>query len=690
MDLEEFVVDLSAAVATRAAADNEFTSVAFMSEVAERLADVEEIESLHVLSFEGVGSKRRRLAVHGFDLDDADNSIALAVLAFGEDEILPRLAQADARRVLASLEAFLVDALSGEFEVGREEAAAEYQLAADLRSRGRNVSRYKLYLVTNYVMSDRVKEFESSELNGVPVDYHIWDVGRLHQVSESARGREELVIDLSEWLPIGMPALEVPGSDDAFVTYLAAVPADVLAELYGRYGSRLLEGNVRSYLSNRGKVNKGIRATIQREPDRFLAYNNGITATATQVTLGDNGNLVKITDLQIVNGGQTTASLFYVNRDESPRPDLSTVYAQMKLVVVSADVSAELVPQISRYANSQNRVSEADFFSNSPFHVRMEELSRRLLVPAQAGVNYQTKWFYERTRGQYQNEKAKLRATQARQFDLQYPKSQLISKTDAARYEVSWQLKPHMVSRGAQLNFVAFATSVAAEWNRSDLKFNEIYFRGLVAKGILFNRARFLISHAEWYESGYLANIVTYTVAKLVAEVAKQGRGGSLDLQSIWNTQAISEAIESECLRIGELVLGQLTSPQRVVVNVTEWAKREECWTRVAAAPFILSDGLIRGLESPQKRVDRASTAAAAQKIDGGIASQQQVLNLGQEYWIVLKDFATRTRIISPTDDSILRIVTSQRGGVPTERQAARLLKLKETAEGRGFAPDEL
>ena len=220
---------------------------------------------------------------------------------------------------------------------------------------------------------------------------------------QSAQGREPLELDLREWGVPGVPALKVADSAGDVTTYLAAMPGGLLASLYRQHGSRLLEGNVRSFLTIRGKINQGIRETVMKDPSHFLAYNNGISATASSVEF-DDGSITRITDLQIVNGGQTTASLFYATqgrRDVS----LDDVFVQMKLVVVSPDEALEMVPRISRYANSQNAVREDDFFSNSPFHVRMEDLSKRLLAPAKAGVNYQTKWYYERTRGQYLNER---------------------------------------------------------------------------------------------------------------------------------------------------------------------------------------------------------------------------------------------------------------------------------------------
>ena len=250
---------------------------------------------------------------------------------------------------------------------------------------------------------------------------------------------------------------------------------------------------------------------------------------------------------------------------------------------MSPELAQALVPNISRFANSQNRVNEADFFSNSPFHIRLEELSRRILTPARPGVAYQSKWFYERTRGQYANEKAKLgNSAEEKKFAATFPRTQVITKTDAAKYVVSWARKPHLVSSGAQKNFVAFAEEVARKWESSSESFNESYFKDLVGQAILYNTIRAAVAKQPWYRSGYLANIVTYTVAKVSDVIAKAGRG-KFEFDSVWQRQEISEATRKFALKIAEQVLRVLTSDRRPVANVTEWAKRDQCWETVQA-----------------------------------------------------------------------------------------------------------
>jgi hypothetical protein len=687
MEIDAFRAELLNQAQVRGAAEGIFTKDAFLAEVADRLADAGDIEQLNVAWFEGEGKRRRRLTVHAYDLDDADNSVALAVLRWGGGAEVGKFNYTEATATLSRLESFLEEAVSGEFVVGREESSPVYQLAEDLRRRGSNVSRYRLYLLSDQLLSTTSKVLPSSSLNGVPVDFHIWDIRRFFQVSESLTGRDQLVIDLTTWVSGGLPALEVIASSDDTRTYLAALPATMLAELYDKHGSRLLEGNVRSYLSNRGKVNKGIRTTVLSDPAHFLAYNNGITATAVGVKAKD-GRIQSITDLQIVNGGQTTASLFYVRRENMTAP-MGDVYVQMKLVVIEPAAAADMIPRISRFANSQNRVSEADFFSNSPFHVRLEELSRRTLAPSKAGVNYQTIWFYERTRGSYQNERNKLTPAKQRKFDELYPKSQMIDKTTAAKYEVTWGMQPHQVSSGAQKNFAAFANLVASRWESAPDAFNELYWKNLVAKGLLFERVRTAIAKADWYQKGYLANYVTYTLAKLAYEVGRQARGRDFNLEKIWASQSVPQTVIDECLAIGIKVQDILTADARPVQNVTEWAKKPACWAAVQTVEHPLSPELLAELDDRIVTTDRRRAAAAIQKIDTGISAQVKVYQTQPSQWVAVEEFLRSSRQLSPTDASILDLVTGRKPGVPSEAQSKRLLGLLQKAAERGFRADD-
>ena len=241
----------------------------------------------------------------------------------------------------------------------------------------------------------------------------------MYRQATVGRGREDIDVDLANTFGGALPVLPAQQPEADHESYLAIMPGKVLAAIYDRWGTRLLEQNVRVFLQHRGKVNKGIRATIENEPNMFFAYNNGITATAEEVDIDDDGGrllLRRLKNFQIVNGGQTTASIHSAQRRQV---DVSQAFVQMKLSVVDPERANSLVPKISEFANSQNRVSAADFFANHPFHVRMEEFSRRIHAPSPDGTFRQSKWFYERARGQYADARGGLTQAQRKKFDLE-------------------------------------------------------------------------------------------------------------------------------------------------------------------------------------------------------------------------------------------------------------------------------
>jgi LmbE family N-acetylglucosaminyl deacetylase len=333
-------------------------------------------------------------------------------------------------------------------------------------------------------------------------------------------------------------------------------------------------------LQARAAVNKGIRDTILNDPKMFFAYNNGITATAASVIVKeaeDGLRMTGIEDLQIVNGGQTTASLFHTRRKD--KANLDNVFVQMKLSIVSPELSEAVVPKISEYANTQNRVNAADFFSNHPFHIQMEAASRRLWAPAAEGTQRETKWFYERARGQFADAQAKLTAAETRRFLAEYPKNQMFTKTDLAKYENVWDEHPRFVNLGAQKNFAKYAERISEEWKKNSGGFGDDYYRRAIARAIIFKRAEKVISEQRWYAGGYRANIVAYTIALVGYCIAAQGK--ALDFQKIWQRQGIDPLLYDTIGRVGRLVQDDLTSPPEKTSNISEWAKRDACWQRL-------------------------------------------------------------------------------------------------------------
>jgi hypothetical protein len=663
-----------------------FAEEAFINEVSRRFTEAEEVDTLIPCHHRTVGAKGRILRIDGYDLGDEEGHIVVAVSDFEPGE-QRTLGSPDALKLVTQARGWVEGALDGTMLAGLEESSPAFELAWEIHSRRESTFKVRIYLLTNNSLSARLKELPAEEIDGISYEYHLWDIERFRLVEESTRGREEIDIDLTEWAADGIPVLAAPITANDVATYLAIIPGDVLAAIYRRYGARVLESNVRSYLSLRRKVNKGIRGTIMQEPELFLTFNNGITATAGEVKVitADSGpRMTALRDLQIVNGGQTTASIFYVDKDDRDA-DLSNVFVQMKLTVVDSELASDLVPKISRYANTQNAVSEADFFSNHDFHKRMEEKSRRILAPAKPGARFQTKWFYERTRGQYASERSKLSTAGMRQFDVQYPKSQLLTKTDAAKYLNSWSGRPHVVSAGAQKNFLEFAKSVEEQWKRNSEFYSEDFFRALISKKILFDTIRSRVMAADWYTTGYLANIVTYTMAKLAQIASGQSMGGDLNFSAIWQEQAVDDRLLELIDDIAWAVYLELTDDSRPVVNVTEWAKREKCWDAVQTLEVREVARVKEFVVFREQLANEAREAKLDQRLLNGIEAQVEVTKLGQRYWSNLRDFVRTQGIATEKDLSIIRYATGEAGRVPSEAQAQLLVKLDRRANEAGF-----
>lgn len=195
---------------------------------------------------------------------------------------------------------------------------------------------------------------------------------------------------------------------------------------------------------------------------KFFAYNNGIATIADSIVTEKNeqGLVIKsFKNLQIINGGQTTASLALAVIKNNA--DLSGIYVQMKLSIIKSEIERpELIRLISKFANKQNKVTDADLNSNHPFYGRIENYSRKIKTPIIPNSTIQTIWFFERVRGQYDQGKMKLLTKKERDiYEKLNPKNQKFTKTDLAKFINSSLMKPYDVSWGAEVNMKKFQAS---------------------------------------------------------------------------------------------------------------------------------------------------------------------------------------------------------------------------------------
>ena len=543
------------------------------------------------------------------------------------------------------LGAFTEWCLGGGF-VELEESSPVFDMASHIHSFRDSLARIGLCVITDGRTT--VETLPQDDLRGVPVSRSLWDIVRLHRLSTSGRRRETISIDLRERCGGSLPCLQAATTQEGYRAFLTLVPGDLLRGIYADYGTRLLERNVRSFLQARGKVNRGIRDTIMGEPERFLAYNNGITLTAESVELCSNPGVTAITrldGLQIVNGGQTTASLLATGRG---RADLSQVYVAAKLIEIRSGASHdELVRNVSRYANSQNRISEADFSANDPFHVGIEELSRTIWAPPAAGTQRETRWFYERARGQYQVARAaETTPARRRMFITMHPTSQRFNKTDLAKFENTWDQLPHIVSRGAQKNFSDFTIRLD---DRGRVEPDRAYFERLVAKAILFREAERIVRRQNF--GGYRANIVTYTIA-LLCNATDQ----LLDLGRIWRDQAIGETLERVVGELSHEVHAIITNPPNGR-NVTEWCKSEACWDAVRGGASTAAVGGLRDEVMNSDAVRRENRRGLADLPDEYVENMRRVVEINSEGWRLLADWGAQTGALTVPEQQLARRV---------------------------------
>lgn len=670
--LEEFHQDFFQEVMASADVDGLYAEDAFFELFCEYLADAGEFDTADRASYcPPTGGIR----VDGYAGDPSQSGgvLSLVILDFSQSPELARLTQTDMNAIFKRLENFLGKSLDSRFRNSLEETSAAFGLADLIAVRWPTISKIRLFLVSNRQLSAKVDGREAGEIDGRHLSYSVWDIERLHRFAASGFGREEIVIDLEADYGGPIPLLPAHMGDADYKAYLAVVPGPQLASIYDRWGSRLLEQNVRVFLQARGGVNKGIRNTIDNDPDMFFAYNNGITATAEDLITRESKDgllLTGLRNLQIVNGGQTTASIHAAKRRNA---DLSKVFVQMKLSIVPSERAIDIVPRISEFANSQNRVNAADFFANHPFHVRLEEFSRRMFAPSPDGTFRESKWFYERARGQYQDARGLLTPAQRKKFDLEYPKSQLISKTDLAKYLNVWKGHPDIVSKGAQKNFAHFAGLIGIEWKKQPDAFNEDFYRHAVAKALVFRATEEIVTEQSWYQGGYRANVVAYALAKMGYDCEQ--REEFVDFDAIWRAQGISENMGAALALVAEAVHDVLVSPSGGISNVTEWAKQQACWARVKALEIDWPESWLSELIDKDRLREGKRTGIKEQKLLNGIEAQALVVSVGGQVWGQLSAWGQARKLLSPTELGILQVAASVPSRIPSEKQALRVIE---------------
>jgi hypothetical protein len=639
------------------------------------LSDAGETENYRLCYDEKISKRGVEHKVNAYALYENYETLDLFITIYNADSTIQAITKTDADKAIDRLAKFFRNSIYKDYVNELEESSEIFDLAqtlANVPEVKEFLTRVNIFLLTNGEVKADLKS--TDKVAGYPVFYRVIDINYLFNLSEKSRVPIEIDFESNR---ISIPCIESQSENEDYQSYLAIIPGEALATIYEQYGPRLLEQNVRSFLQFTGKINKGIRKTILEEQHMFLAFNNGIAATAEEVEIIDlpdnTGKAIGfVKDFQIVNGGQTTASIYHTWKKNNA--DISKIFVQLKLTIIKDRKNfAEIVGRIAEYANTQNRVSASDLSSNRENHVILEKLSRTIWAPPKAGETHQTRWFYERSRGQYKNERIRYGITPSRrkQFDKQNPRSQMFTKELLAKYVNTYSevyhgkklvIGPHFVVRGSQKNYAQFLNY------NFDNKPDNIYFEDAVALAILFKTAEKLygIKPNAIGDMRYIT--VPYAIAWLGFRLNYQ-----LDLYRIWKTQGLSVLLQEKLNEIMVKIEDFIKSNAPGSLY-GEWAKKEECWTTIKENDLDISlESLKEDLASKttikRKRISDDETAQAELN-----ASIERLRSVHPQTWKKIEDWGRTTENLSQYQSNMANTIGNK---VRTKRNFSEIERMQ-------------
>lgn len=660
MTLEEFREELINDIKSQSLVDSDYPAEIFIEYCKDILINdfgvISDLNSTFI-DYKTTNNQFRNMRLDASYIELSINTIHLLFSDFNDGPVQP-INNESIQNKASLMTNYVLNCLKGYFN-NSADSDQTAQTARDLRKNLDLIKKIHLIIVSTNKKSERLKTTLSMKPLEIgnklfDVDLTLLDIEGIFETKSATFKRDDIVIKTEEYgFPKGIPCIKADIISPDYDSYLAVVPGKFLSDIYMKYSARLLESNVRSFLNTRGEINKGILNTILNDKTRFFAYNNGIATTAEEIVLEkrDGGTYItEFKNLQIINGGQTTASLAssVIKYDAN----LQGIFVQMKLSLIkNKDNEDELIRLISKYANKQNKVTNADLNSNHPFYTRIEEFSRKIKAPLLPNTTVQSIWFFERARGQYDQSKMKLKTKRERDlFEMQNPKAQKFTKTDLAKYINASEMRPFDVSWGAEVNMTRFQAIMEKEWDKTNLKFNEGYYKELIAKAIIFKEIERIISNEEWYQNnkGYRAQLVPYTFSKFVYEAAKLRR--FINYRKVWEQQTCLDEYKTDLSKIAKMVYDVFNDNNRQILNIGEYAKREICWNKLNEKSYQLSSASISQLiDKEEKEIDSRSERSE-QRLSNEVSSEVAIFNLGIPYWEKVIEVGTQLGELSSYD----------------------------------------
>lgn len=673
----------------------------FVTKAIDELESLGELNDPVPLSVEIKGHRGALMSFDAYAYDEADSSLVLISSDFNnERDNAPVLTNSRINELYTRMRRFVEECVGGNITDLCDDSDPIINVAKEFKKKiGKSLTDsevlcFKFYIISDAVLSRSVKNISKDDFLGRPVNLTVWTLERFFQTYTS--GVSEIIgIDTKDFGCEGIQYLKADlGEQSEYDAYMGIVPGRFLADIYLKYGSKLLQGNVRAFLSVRGKVNKGIRETIINHPDNFFTYNNGIAVVARSVGFSDDGTrIVSFKDPQIINGGQTTASLASVVIRKEDRNGMDSLFVPMKLTVLNIDddMSEEQLDQynsitkkISQCANCQNPVTEADFFSNHPFHVMMEKLSGQVMAPPVNGNPYQTIWFYERSRGKWEQEQMKLTQAQRKKFVEKNPKNQVVKKEKLAKCLNAVYMNPEQVCQSSAINFSKFAAIIEKMYDEERDAINEEFFKKGICSVIMFDSLDSITGKASWYpKGGNKAQIVPYAISKLFTLIPKDR---DLDWRTIWNKQALYPELATELSKLAYCAHNYLLDAAGGGI-VRTVSRTQATWNGFKAYDYVLSDDFLKTLIPRTETKTIEAAAKRAHKFNSDIDASVEIFKLGAQYWIDVYNTLSKESLLTFGDTEFIRSIASyiSRGSLPSPAQCKRLLKIVSKAEDKGY-----
>ena len=514
--------------------------------------------------------------INAFDYSESAGILDLFVTVYLEAEGLTELKKNRIDQAHNALAHFLTKCVKDDkmFQKYLEEDSEVAEVVGTINEefKNKNVSLIRFFVLSNGQLKTDYNSSSEIKIGDVDYDFefNVWDICAIRNSEIAAQHDGAIDIDFESEYAHSIECLEL-GENGGVKSFLAIMPAEILARVYKKYKTRLLNQNVRNYLGGTIKVNKGMAKTLRDDPAMFFAYNNGISSTALKVGLRrDEGGKVYITNVtnwQIVNGGQTTNTIYSMF---SRNFDMQNAYVTLKISEINFEdekKKEEAISYIARFANSQTQIKESDLAANIGYMLKLDDISKSEWTPVNS-ARRNTQWFFERMRGQYDNAKGEPRTKKAKDFVAQHPKKQRFTKTDIAKWEMAWAGRPDIASKGGEQSFDFF--------HKKSLKTDTIivdrnYFHQLIAKAIIYQSISDICKQNGI--KGYVNIICNYVLATLAWKSRE-----NLDLDYIWNHQEIHPAMRVAIEQEADVVNKYILKLGQEGVNPSVKAKNEPFW----------------------------------------------------------------------------------------------------------------